>query len=261
MPLTDVSITARTLLTPDDLLNVVAIGDVQQHPHEPLIVYTVGGLVTESQRRQAASRLWLVGRDGGDERPITNAEMRASHPRWSPDGRTLAFLGSREPDGPDQVWLLEAGWGDARQLTHAPDGVSAPEWMPDGSGLLLLVQDAAPAEQATEHRAGRDWVVAEEGHRFTRIHHCALDGTLTRRSHADVNVFEFDAHVRAGDDGEVAIVALIADEPYAWSWYGARLALLNADGGFTTLHTSRAAVHPTALVAGRPPDCRHHQHL
>lgn len=220
-------------LTVDAVLDLQQVSDARMHPDGERIAYTVSAAVTEPKKMKAASRVWLTGPSGVDPRPLTAEGTRAHSPRWSPDGKTLAFLGSREGEGKDQLFLLNE-WSEARQATDCPGGVRDLVWRPDGSGLLLLVTDAPPDDEADEHAAGRDWIVYEHDHRFTRIWRHDLAGEdLTRLSHAAAQVYE----LAISPDGR-EIVALVADEPYNWSWYRARLARLRPDGAFETIHTS-----------------------
>jgi dipeptidyl aminopeptidase/acylaminoacyl peptidase len=221
-------------VTADDLLGLQQVGDAQLHPDGERIAYTVSAVVTETTESKGASRIWLTDRAGSTPRPLTATGTRAASPRWSPDGATLAFVGSREREGKDQLFLLN-GWGEAREATDCPGGVAGCQWLPDGSGLLLLITDAPPDNEEDEQEAGRDWTVYEHNHRFTRVwrYDCASE-ELSKLSLADAQVFE----LAVSPDGR-EIVALVADEPYNWSWYGARLARLRQDGTFETIHRSK----------------------
>ncbi|MEX1158990.1 MAG: prolyl oligopeptidase family serine peptidase, partial [Thermomicrobiales bacterium] len=225
---------AGTRLTPDDLLNLQQVSDARLHPDGNRIAYTVSAVVTEAKASKAVSRIWLTTVGGSDPRPLTSDGTRAGSPSWSPDGATLAFLGSRQEEGKDQLFLLNE-WGEAQQATDCGGGVVGHTWLPDSSGLLLLVTDAPPDDEEDEHEAGRDWVVYEHDHRFTRVWRYDLASEeLEQVSYADAQVYEL-----AVAPGSHEIVALVADEPYNWSWYQARLARLLPDGTFETLHASK----------------------
>ena len=101
--------------------------------------------------------------DGGERPPrqLTLGAKHDGHARFSPDGRTLAFLSDRrhlveeEPDAGDtkeredgsQVHLLSLDGGEARRLTDLPRGVDGFEWSPDGR-QLVVVSTLAPARTA-----------------------------------------------------------------------------------------------------------------
>ena len=62
-------------------------------------------------------------------------------PRFSPDGRSIAFLSDRDKEGVSQLLLLPLDGGDARPLTSFRRGVLEAEWMPDGRSLAVIATD------------------------------------------------------------------------------------------------------------------------
>jgi dipeptidyl aminopeptidase/acylaminoacyl peptidase len=81
-----------------------------------------------------------------------------SSPRWSPDGRQLAFISDRA-GGASQAYVLEREGGEARQVTHFEQSVSSPRWHPDGRRLFVAVAVSVDperrGERATEPPAPR----------------------------------------------------------------------------------------------------------
>ena len=132
--------TAQRGLRPDDYYALELVSDPQLSPDGRRVAYTVGTI--DQRRNRKASSIWLGASDGnGAPRQFTTAAS-ATHPRWKPDGQSLAFLSTRPvADGAAatptraQVYSLSMQGGEAVQLTDFPDGVSGFEWSPDGARL------------------------------------------------------------------------------------------------------------------------------
>lgn len=139
--------------TPDSSApRAVAIGDLFQikEVHDPQITadgqwvaYTVTS--TERAEDKTADRVWMIPAAGGDPLPLTAEGASSSHPRWSPDGKWLAFLSARN-GGETQVWLLNRLGGEAQQLTRTPQDVDDFAWSPDSTRLVLALRDPSAEE-------------------------------------------------------------------------------------------------------------------
>ncbi|MFI5235049.1 MAG: PDZ domain-containing protein [Gemmatimonadales bacterium] len=82
-----------------------------------------------------AGDIWVVAKSGGVAARLTTPAGDESFPKFSPDGKWLAFTG--DYDGNQDVYLMPAGGGIPTRLTWnpAPDRVIG--WYPDGSGILF----------------------------------------------------------------------------------------------------------------------------
>src|SRR5262249_50098976 len=80
-----------------------------------------------------------------DEIPLTAEGVSSSHPRWSPDGKFIAFLSARN-EGKSQLWLLNRAGGEAQRLTNTPQDVEDFAWSPDSRRLCVLFRDATEEE-------------------------------------------------------------------------------------------------------------------
>src|SRR5205085_868849 len=83
---------------------------------------------------------------GGDAIPMTAEGNSSSRPRWSPDGKYLAFLSERN-EGKTQIWLLDRRSGEEEQLTETIQDVDGFEWAPDSKRLALTFEDHPPDEE------------------------------------------------------------------------------------------------------------------
>ena len=138
----------RKPLAVTDLAKVRGVADPQLSPDGRWIAYTVSTVDAEKDKRD--TDIWMIGWDGVDRVRLTSlADSSESKPRWSPDGRYLAFIAKRGDDDEkklgSQVWLLDRRGGEAQKLTSIKGGVSSYAWSPDGKRLALVVNDFDPS--------------------------------------------------------------------------------------------------------------------
>jgi dipeptidyl aminopeptidase/acylaminoacyl peptidase len=124
----------------DDLNQLVRVGDPQVSPDGKQIVYTVSRVDTEDDK--SVSELWMVDWDGSNNLQLTYGTESASSPKWSPDGRYLAFTSSRPGKAKGtQVWVLDRRGGEARQATDVKQDLSDFRWSPDAKQLVLTLRE------------------------------------------------------------------------------------------------------------------------
>ena len=134
---------------PADLMDLRTVSDPQLAPDGSWVAYAVS--VRDGDEDKTISNLWMSSWDGKRNLQMTRSGKGASSPRWSPDGRSLAFLEARgDDDAKSQVWLLDRDGGEARQLTKLPGGVDDFAWSPDGKRLALIGADVDPDEPAED---------------------------------------------------------------------------------------------------------------
>ncbi len=149
--------------TPEDLYRFKIPTDPQVSPDGSLVAVAVQSVAPLRDGYRHA--LWLVPADGrAAAHRATLGARHDTHPRFSPDGRTLAFLSDRrplveeEPDAPSdredgtQVHLLPLDGGEARRLTDLPRGIDAFEWAPDGRRLVARTTSVG-ATRAEDRKA------------------------------------------------------------------------------------------------------------
>jgi len=128
-------------LQSDDIFEIKTVGDPRISPDGAWVAYTVSQL--DRKEDVSDTDIYMVSTSGGAPIKLTSSKKPETSPRWSPDGRYLAFLSSR--DGKKtQVYLLDRRGGEAEAITDVKTGVSSIAWSPDGAKLAFLVSDPDP---------------------------------------------------------------------------------------------------------------------
>src|SRR5690348_14268788 len=123
---------AKHPITFDDLIAMHRVAEAELSPDGRWVVYTVATPDMDANRN--ATNLWMAPVAGGDAIQLTRTGKDSS-PKWSPDGKTIAFLSVRSGDS--QVYLLPLEGGEAHPLSKLSSGADIVKWSPDGKTILF----------------------------------------------------------------------------------------------------------------------------
>ena len=138
--------TSGRLMTVEDMIAVRKVSDPRLSPDGQWVAYVVR--TADPVKDKHNSHVWMSSWDGRQSLQLTYSDKSENSPRWSPDGKSLAFLTSRgEDDPPQQVWLLDRQGGEAKPLTGFNGDVVEISWSPDGKKLALIVADEDPRKR------------------------------------------------------------------------------------------------------------------
>ena len=117
----------------DDMARLGRLGDYDVSRDGKWIVYSVSR--ADLDENKLTSALWLVPVDRSQPaRRLTAGTKKDREPRFSPDGRRIAFVSDR--DGTPEIYLLDLAGGEPQKLTSFVEGFSGPVWSPDGKFLV-----------------------------------------------------------------------------------------------------------------------------
>ena len=130
--------TVRRTLKTDDFFRVQELSDPQVSPDGLWVAYVVSS--NDRDADEARSAIWMVSWDGRERLALTSAADGTGKPKWSPDGRYLAFVAKPAGSDKGQIMLLDRRGGDARQLTSVTGEIGEYAWSPDGKRLAIAME-------------------------------------------------------------------------------------------------------------------------
>jgi dipeptidyl aminopeptidase/acylaminoacyl peptidase len=232
-------------VTLDDLYRVTTVSDPQFSPDGEWIAYCLTKPDRKADRDE--TDIWLARWDGSETVQLTRSPGSECTPRWSPDGRRLAFLSDRgDAKAGEQIWVLDVRGGEARQLGKVDGGVFGFAWSPDGRRIALTAYSPKPPEDADPDkpapividrlqfkRDGEGWLRNERTHIFLMDTASGATEQLTRGN--------FDhAQPAWSPDGEtVAFLSKRGDDPDAHANWDLYLAVARAGAEPRQITTNR----------------------
>ncbi len=123
----------RKTLKAEDLYRFTLISDSRISPDGNHVVYSLERVERKTEKKFAD--LWVVPTHGGPKR-FTYGDCVDCHARWSPDGKSIAFLSNRLDKKQYQVYIISFGGGEARRVTDLKGTFGTFEWSPDGRSLV-----------------------------------------------------------------------------------------------------------------------------
>jgi dipeptidyl aminopeptidase/acylaminoacyl peptidase len=157
----------RRAPTVDDLLNLVQVSAPEISPDGRQVIYTKSEMKKWSDNKRVTS-IWIANSDGTDHRQLLGSDKDRS-PVWSPDGRFIAFLSTRDQaeNARDaagaQIWLLRTtGGGEATKLSEHKTAIRSIKWSDDSTQIFFTAEEEDRLKDARKNSIG-DGVFVDEG--------------------------------------------------------------------------------------------------
>ncbi len=155
----------KKTLTPEASLNLRSVADLQFSPDGGRLAFVV---MEPAKGTGRLRHIWMYDAVSGVARQFTFSAKSELAPRWSPDGKQLAFLSSRDEDQ-QQIFLMSMNGGEGRAITKGKRSVKAFEWSPDGKSIAFMAPDAKTEEEEKKEKDKDDAKVVDKDDKHARL--------------------------------------------------------------------------------------------
>jgi len=199
-----------------DLNDIVHLTDPQLSPDGKTIAVVVARANLEENQYQ--NQLYLIDVNSGIERPLTHGRHGVHAPRWSPDGKSLAFLAG-DANAVSQVFDLPLAGGEARQITQSPTPVFSYAWRPSGQDMVFVRRDE-PVKREGIQRHNKSFEAGDDNY-LARAEALPLHLWLVSVTAGDMT------RLTDGDEGVNGFISMVYGSGISWSPDGSLIAFVS----------------------------------
>src|SRR5580692_8295635 len=164
-----------------DVMNVPQISDPQVSSNGREVLYVRSEPDWKANRR--IGHIWKVNSDGTGAIQMTSGADGENTPRWSPDGKTIAFIAKRDaaPEAVGQIFLISGAGGEARALTTHATVVTNIAWSPDGALIYFRAADPKSDELKAREKVKDDVIMFDEDYQQQHLWNVAVASKAEHR--------------------------------------------------------------------------------
>ena len=153
--------------TPEISIKIKQISDLN-FSNNNKIAMVVREALTDGEKSEYLSQIWLSHTDFSEPIQFTYHEKSSTHPRFSPDGKFLAFISDRVEK--PQIWVIRTSGGEAWQFTFEKQGVGSFKWSPNGSKIAFLMKDPKTEKEEKDEKEKRDVILVDKNFKYSHLY-------------------------------------------------------------------------------------------
>ena len=153
--------------TPELSIKVKSISDLNFSNNNQIAMVVREALIDE-KKSEYLSQIWVSHSDNSEPTQFTHYEKSSTHPRFSPDGKFLAFLSSRSEK--QQIWVMRTNGGEAWQFTFEKQGAGSFKWSPDGNKIAFLMKNPKTEKEEKDEKEKRDVILVDKNFKYSHLY-------------------------------------------------------------------------------------------
>ncbi|MEP6699798.1 MAG: S9 family peptidase [Bacteroidota bacterium] len=192
--------------SPEQCMKIKNITAVRVSPDGNKVLYTVREAMMTDDRSEYVNQVWLCNADGSNTIQLTKGDKNSSNPKWSPDGKWIAFTSSR--DSKNNLYILPFAGGEAEKLTDVKTSVGDYDWSHDGKMIAFTMADAAEDKEEKNKKSKNDWYFMDEEIKQNRLYVLWLNAKDTGGKYVQKKLTKDNYNVNAFDwsaDGKTIV--------------------------------------------------------
>ena len=161
-------LSAQTYWQPSQVLKMKNISSLSISPDGNKIVYAVREAIMTDEASEYINTIYLANADGSNTVQLTRNTKNNTNPKWSPDGKWIAFTSNRE--GKNNLYMIAVAGGESEKITDVKTAINDFNFSPDGSMIAFTVTDA-PSDTDDKNKKGKnDWYFMDEDYKQSRLY-------------------------------------------------------------------------------------------
>jgi dipeptidyl aminopeptidase/acylaminoacyl peptidase len=230
-------------------LKLRAVGTPRVSPDGSRIVYTVNEAVTSADKSEFVTQVWMATVATKQSVQLTFGEKSSTNPKWSPDGKWIAFTSNRK-DNRNNLFRLSLDGGEAEPLTDLKSAVTNFDWSPDGRYIAYTMADPKTEEEEKNDKGRNDFRWVDENYKLSRLYVVALqkdaNGKREPRKLTTAN-FQVGSFDWSADSSRIAFSH--SKSPVANDWTTADVSIVEVANANVTVLAGTPAAEDSPLYS------------
>lgn len=185
------SLSSQDVWSPKESMKIKSISQTDISYDGKMVAYVVREPIMDDKKSEYLSQIWITNVDTKENVQYTFNLKSSSSPKFSPDGKKVAFLSSRI--GKNQIWIINTSGGEAKNITDEKKGVRSIKWSPDGKSISFLKNDDDTEDEIKSKENKTDVILVDKNFKYSHIYTYSLvEDTVTQITKGNFSVNSYD---------------------------------------------------------------------